>query len=181
MRPPSNKSPIAAWIEAVPAAQRLWLIRTLLLLIALLIGGVGIQAPWSEKQRLLQQVHREELERTGTLSAINSQEKDLKRWTQALLFQGETAALTDEVTRLAGENRLRIELVLPQPQVSLGPYTRIQVRVAVTSTFPDLLSFIQRLERHQPLLHLDQLEIERSDPTKATLLISAFSKPAGKS
>lgn len=161
-----------------------------------MLGVTGIQKPWQARRYQLEQRHAEEQQRFDLLSAIRIQKAQLEKYEERALLEGGASVLTSEITRLASKAGVQIESLAPESEVPLGPYTRSQIRLSATSTFPDLLKFLRSLEDHNPLLKLDQLEMGESSETstyrtaatekeahfqetdrqKARLLISAFSR-----
>ena len=112
------------------------------------------------------------------LSEIGIQRQYLESQEKAVLLQGGASTLMGEVSRLATRMNMKVESIAPQPDISWGPYRRLQVRVVATASYSDLLRFARVLERHEVLFKLDQVEIDGllSDRQKVVLLISGLSK-----
>ena len=170
--------------------QRLGFISAGILLATLLIGLTQIYTPWQQRLAELQRQYRQEQERGEILLGIGHQRKTIQKQEEKILFQGGTPGLTGEISRLASDANFQIESVVPQPEASFGPYTKIQVAVSATSSFQDLLQFVRLLEDHTPILKIEHLELSQlkteatqdtkpSEPIerRSELIISAYSRP----
>lgn len=156
----------AAWQEQIgelfsrtTQTQALTFITAAFLLGALLVGFVFIQGPWAAKRQVLNTTFTEELQRSELLIQIGSSLKQTKDVEKDLLIQGETPALTSQITRLATNYGLDIESVVPRDEVVLEPYRRFQIQVVATANFRNLLLFLDAVESHRPLLMVDELEV----------------------
>ncbi len=146
--------------ERIPRVQRILLLVFIVLVGTLLIGTTMIYTPWRQRRAEIEHRYGEETQRMNAISAIKNQEEQLaEREKSFLLESGETAALTSEVTRLASKTSVSIESVLPQSSLRIGSYTKLQIRVVAAAAFGDLLRFMYALEKHEPLLKIDQFEI----------------------
>lgn len=144
-----------------PAQRARWIVAAVVG-IALFIGVQGIFIPWQNERRTLAQRLSEETERLNLLLSIQAQLNQLKAEEQKVLLpKGGTATLTSHTTRLASEAALEIESVAPQPEAVFGPYTRSQIEITATAGFSTLLRFLNRLERHLPLLKVDGLTVSQ--------------------
>lgn len=140
-------------------AQRLMLMTAAVLAVAAGIGIVMIQIPWQESRRQITGLYQENTERAELLTALQMQITQMNRREKDLLLSGGTPVLTSEVTKLAAESKLEIESVSPRDETTLAPYTRFQVEIFGSASPENLLNFLQKLERHRPLLTLDELMI----------------------
>jgi Tfp pilus assembly protein PilO len=147
----------------------------------------------------------EEQQRSELLSTIDLQNGELKKQEKKILLQGGAPVLTSEVSRLASQTNFQIESVAPEPDLSLGPYTRHQIQVVATGKYVDLLRFLHTIEQHEPLLKVEHCEVGTppqegrgyspygrgsaapartfsvdESRQKATILISAFSRRGGE-
>lgn len=129
------------------------------------VGMVGIHTPWQQKRAQLEQKYQEEQKRQDLLSTLRLQIAQLKKQEEKVAFQGGTPTLTSEVSRLGTQANLQIESVVPQPEVSYGPYTQHQIRVIATATFSDLLKFLRLLDEQKALLKVDTIEV--GEPPRA--------------
>lgn len=159
MTPPSSSRRWASIEDRIPRTQLLWVLTIGIGLATMGVGMVGIHTPWREKLSDLEQKYQEELKRQELLSTLRFQITQLKKQEEKIAFQGGTPALTSEVSRLGTQASLQIESVVPQPEVSFGPYTQYQIRVIATSTFSDLLHFLRLLDQQKSLLKVDTIEV----------------------
>lgn len=156
----------AAWQEQIgelfgriTRTQALTFITAAFLLVTPLVGLVFIQGPWAVKRRILNTTFTEDLQRSELLMQVGSSLKQIKGAEKDLLIQGETPALTSEITRLATNYGLDIESVVPRDEVALDPYRKLQIEVVATANFQNLLLFLDAAEGHRPLLMVDELEV----------------------
>ena len=182
--------------DRISRTQKLLAMTTSILLGTLGIAFFGIYQSWQQNRLQLEKQYGLERNRMELLSKINDNRQHLEKLeARLLLTEGD---VTDKISRLADKSGIQIELITPQPDVSLGLYSESQLQVIATATFPDLLQFLRSLEQHDPLLKIDQLEIgeptsqlpqgpfrtyERlktfsieNDRQKVKLLVGAFSK-----
>ncbi len=198
MSPAKLQSSVQNWFSFlgdVPKNQWIWLITAGITLSMVAVGFLGIQRPWQQQRRALQAQYDQEQEKTKLLSSINSKSSQLDKRKELLLLKGGTPILVSEVTRLASKTSLGIDSVIPQPETNFGPFTRLQIDVEATATFPNLLDFLNSMEQHEPLLKIDRMELSKLDSEnivpragsdkmpaagpdrhKISLSISAFSK-----
>jgi Tfp pilus assembly protein PilO len=147
-------------LERIPRVQRMLLLVAIVLVATIMIGMSVIYTPWQQRRMTLMQQYSDEVQRASVIAAIKSQEEQLAaREKSFLLESGETPALTSEVTRIASRMGVAIESVIPQTEMRIGSYTKLQIRVVATAAYSDLVRFINELEKHEPLLKIDALEV----------------------
>ncbi len=147
-------------LERIPRVQRLALLIAIILVGSILGGILVIYTPWQQRRQALENQYSEEIQRANILSTIKGQEEQLAQKEKTfLLAKGETPALTSEVTRLAAITGVAIESVIPQNEVKIGSYIKFQIRVIATASFLDLIKLTYAIEKHQPFLKIDQLEV----------------------
>ena len=147
-------------LERIPRVQRLALLIAVILVGSILGGILVVYTPWQQRRQELENQYSEELQRANILSTIKGQEEQLVQKEKTFLLEkGETPALTSEVTRLAAITGVAIESVIPQNEVKIGSYIKLQIRVIATASFPDLIKLTYAIEKHQPFLKIDQLEV----------------------
>ena len=152
--------PGGGMLERIPRVQRVMLLVFLVLVGTVLVGVSMIYTPWQQKRAEMERLYGEELQRANIISTIKNQEEQLaNREKFFLLESGETSVLTSEITRIASKTGVAIESVVPQNDARIGSYTKLQIRVVGAAVFSDLLRFIYALEKHEPVLKIDQLEI----------------------
>lgn len=139
--------------------QWIWLLSGLLLLGTLGIGWIGIQIPWQTKRWQLEQEYQQEVQRSKFISEILRTQQDLKALEASFLFPGGPPALTQEISSIATRSGIKIESILPKPTVHWGPYRQLQIELAGAASFESLILFLHNVERHEPFLHIDHLEI----------------------
>ncbi len=167
---------LPAWaskLTQIPPEKQLWIVSFLTLSAALGIGLFGIQSPFQQRRGELESQYGKEQRRSSVLSGLSAIKGQLDKLQSALLIQGGTPALTRQVTKLASTAGVQIDSVSPQPEMTFGPYSRVQIRLLATSTYAQLLAFLQLLEGHEPLLKIDQLEV--GEPVAP----AAVSRPPG--
>ncbi len=181
---------ISGLIERIPRAQRLWFLTAILLFLTAFIGFSAIYTPWQQNHQRLERDCTDEEERANLLQTITRQGKKLKQQEKTFLMgTGGTSALTGQVSHIASATGIHIESVIPQNEVPFGPYTKFQIQILATSSFQELVGFLQAIEKDQPILQIDQVSIENllresqegaeaasADRQKAKLLISGFAK-----
>ena len=182
-------------------AQRLALITLAVAAATFGIGIFMIQIPWQESRRQLTGAYQENTERGSLLASLQQQISSQKKQEKELLLEGGTPVLTSEVTQLASEAGLEIESLVPRDETNLPPYTKLQIEVSGSALPAHLLSFLQKMEQHRPLLVLNELEIGNrlkpgssaafgtskkpapefspNDTREIRFLISAYSRPQG--
>lgn len=170
-------------LDRISRKQLFWAITAALLGVTGMVGAFGIYEPWQQERARLGREYKEQSSRSHLYLALGQKDVQLKKQGAAVLLEGGSSVLTREVSGLASQAGLQIESVVPESEESLGPYTRLQIRVVAISRFQDLLAFLRSLERYPSLLKVDRLEVGESEtPTAAsdrhriTLLISAFSR-----
>ena len=187
--------------------QRFILMTGVILAVTAGIGIFTIQIPWQESRRQITGLYQENTERAELLTALQAQIAQVNRREKDFLLSGGTPVLTGEVTKLAAESKLEIESVNPRDETILAPYTRFQIEISGSASPENLLNFLQKLERHRPLLTLDELvvgspqtsssqpalslrfipgkqdkapvEFNPDEPQKIRLVISAYSRTKG--
>lgn len=196
----SLKAQWTALMEQIPRAQKLLLISVGIATAAGAAGAAAVHKPWSAKRALLLSRQKTGQEKSALLSTLQRQAEHLERQKKNVLLQGGTSVLIGEVTRLASKAGLRIESVMPKTEVTFGPFTKLQIEVEATSNLQNLLGFLSGVERHEPLLKIDRMEVgeipkqEAADSAEAgsapgsvpsrdlqrmTFLISAFAQVTG--
>ena len=169
MSPKSDSPAIFAQLERwggrVSRAQYLWAFTAAAFLATAFLGSFFIQAPWQQQRRILENRHREEIQRSELLMALGGLQQRLGRLEEQILLQGGTPVLTSEVTRLAANFELEIESIAPKEEISLYAYRKLQIEIQADATFSSLLLFLHALETHQPLFLVSEVEIERPMPS----------------
>ncbi len=177
-------------IEQIPRAQRLLFLSILLCAVTAGVGFSAIYTPWQRQHQELEHRYSDEEQRANLLLTINRQGRQLKRQEKELLLEtGGTSDLTGEVSRIASKSGIHIESVIPQNEIFFDPYTKFQIQILAASSFPDLVGFLQMVEKEIPILQVDQVDImslaQQSkngmepippDRQKTKLLISGFAK-----
>lgn len=187
-----SPSKLAQRFLQMPREKQVGMVSAGIVLSTLALGWLALQRPYEGRRARLENQIEQESKRTAVLSSLASLSGELRKIQSSLLIQGGTPALTRQITQLASQAGVRIESVLPQPEMTFGPYTRVQVRVVAASTYAQLTAFLQLLERHEPPLHLDELEagerapVMRREPSKpqegpsdqppVQLVVGAFSQ-----
>ncbi len=181
---------ISGLIERIPRAQRLWFLTAVLLSLTAFIGFSAIYTPWQQNRQRLERDCADEEARANLLMTIHRQGTKLKQQEKKILMgTGGTSTLTGQVSRIASANGIHIESVIPQNEVPFGPYTKFQIQILATSSFQELVRFLQAVEKEQPVLQIDQVSIKNllqesqeraeaasADRQKTELLISGFAK-----
>lgn len=152
-------SKLAERFLQIPREKQVGIVSAGILLSALTLGWLAVQQPYEGRRSLLENRIQQESKRTAILSHLASISGELLKIRSALLIQGGTPALTRQVTQLASQAGVRIESVSPQPEMTFGPYTRVQVRVVGACAYAQWVAFLRLLERHEPLLKIDELEV----------------------
>lgn len=156
---PAWQEQLGEFFSRITRTQALTFITGAFLLATLLTGLIFIQGPWTGQRQRLSATYSEELQRSELLMQIGSASKQLKALEQDLLIQGDTPALTSQITRLATNYGLDIESVVPRDEVLLDPYRKLQIEVVATASFRNLLLFLDATESHRPLLMVEELEM----------------------
>ncbi len=156
---PAWQEQLGEFFNRITRTQALTFITAAFLLGTLLTGFVFIQGPWTTRRQRLSGTLSEELQRRELLLQIGSSSRQLNALEKDLLLQGETPALTSEITRLATDYGLDIESVVPRDEVPLEPYLKLQIEVVATASFRNLLLFLDAAESHRPLLMVEELEM----------------------
>ena len=149
-------------MDRLPRSQWMILLVVGVVCVTAVVGFVVIYQPWEQKRAGLHNKQREEQQRSELLATLRVQAEQLKKQETITLLEGGTATLMNEIGQLSSRSGLPIESVLPQPEVSMGPYFKCQIRVEALARFTDLFRFIVALEQHQPFLKLEQIEVGNS-------------------
>ncbi|MBI1953787.1 MAG: hypothetical protein HYS41_06670 [Candidatus Omnitrophica bacterium] len=143
----------------IPPQKQVALVSTGIVLSTLALGWFAIQKPY-ESQKIQGEAQIQlESKRTEVISGSALLSTELKKIRSTLVMEGGTPALTRRVTDLASQAGVEIDSVSPLAEASFGPYTRVQIRVVAASGYAQMMDFLRLLERHEPLLKIDELKV----------------------
>ncbi|MBI1991919.1 MAG: hypothetical protein HYS71_01595 [Candidatus Omnitrophica bacterium] len=150
----------------IPPQRQVAVISTGIVLSTLALGWFAIQKPYESQKSQREARIQLEGKRTEVLSTLAGLSAELKKIRSTLLMKGGTPALTRQVTDLASQAGVEIDSVSPLAEASFGPYTRVQIRVVAASSYAQLMDFLRLMERHEPLLKIDELKVGGSSPDR---------------
>jgi Tfp pilus assembly protein PilO len=170
--------------------------RAALVVAGVLLGNAVVFGAYTFPQRLRQRTVAERLktlrsevdrerrqarERREEVEAVRANAEDVHRFYSDVLASRRTSlhALLTSMEREASGLGLRLDQKIDEAKVQGAPLERYTIRVSVTGTYRQLVSFLERLERSQQFVTIDQVQIaERGAAKQATLdiLISAYFK-----
>jgi Tfp pilus assembly protein PilO len=170
--------------------------RAALAVAGVLVGNALVFAAYTFPKRLQQKTVSERLktlraevererqqvaERREIVEAARANAEDTRLFYSEVLASRRTSlhALLTSMEHEASGLGLRLDQKIEEGKVQGAPLERYTIRVTVTGTYRQLVSFLERLERSQQFLTVDQVQIaERGTGPQATLeiLISAYFK-----
>lgn len=163
----------------ISPTQRLWLVSVGIAAAASLIGNTLIQTPWRERSRQLAARYTDQQQRIELLRALEQQDRMVSQRGKGQLLEGGSPVLTDQISRIAKENKIAIQSVTPQGETALAPYTKHQIEVKTLARIEDLARFLHAIEHHQPFLTVDEMEIDRTRTSAEGPFFSPGQEPRG--
>ncbi|MCM8811816.1 MAG: type II secretion system protein M [Candidatus Omnitrophica bacterium] len=126
----------------------------------MLLGISTIYTPWMTRRQELERQYSEELQRGSVIANIKNIEEQLAQQEKKLILKdGDTPLLTREITRMASRAGVEVISVLPQNELRIGNYVKLQIRLDAAAGYADLVRLIHAIERYEPILQIDQLEM----------------------
>lgn len=139
--------------------------KNIAILALILIAALGFRFVFFmgvQKKRALTSGINEANEKITLLSSIAFLDKEIGRYEKALSKKISQGDLTDKVASLTKDLAIRVVSVTPQSKDDIGEYARLNMRLELEGSYPEVMRFLERIERDEAFIKVNLINLKGS-------------------
>ena len=138
-----------------------------------LFGYHRIQGWHQQQGRAIEAQISQEQAAQRILTELSSLQQRVARYRQRLPEEAEASWLVKAIVALAQEAGVQLTKIAPETPHANRQFTRLAVNVEFTASFHQLGTFLDRLERAEPFIRIERLQVAPPQSSKEAATIRA--------